>query len=139
MYSTATIRSMSDKASRAAARKNRKPYVPYDETEIKQLMPTDLPFLGDHVPDDWEAVGEAKFCDSFGLGTDHEPANSVPQWRTWMQSQPGMGFAVVEAGQFQCYVQAYQPPATRKLRRNPKRKGKPSLDAPVILLMRKAG
>ena len=123
MMSLGTIQRMSDQAARRAASQRRVPYVPYNEDEIDRMPPIPFPILGGHVPDGWTEVGDPIFVDSSGLGEDNEPALSVRRFLDTVRANMphGYGYGVVEAGQFQVYVQAYAPPAGYKARRHPAR------------------
>jgi hypothetical protein len=66
-----------------------------------------LPFLGDYVPPGWERTEtEEYFCDTSGMGQPGERALTQEEFLAKMEA--GYGYAVVEMGQFQCYVAQYQ-------------------------------
>ena len=77
--------------------------------------------MGDYAPQGWTAVGDAFMVDSSGFGADDEPALSVQRFKMKLTHDldKGYGYAIVESGQFQVYVQAYKPPANYKARRHP--------------------
>lgn len=65
------------------------------------------------VPAGWERVEDATwFADSSGWGRPGEPALAVielkDELRRHASDNPCHGFAIVECGQFQCYVGAYR-------------------------------
>lgn len=71
-----------------------------------------IPYIGNMRPKGFKAVGEPLFVDSSGFGRVGEPALTVEQARqTMMQmlkEHGGLAWAVVSAGQFQVYVQAFK-------------------------------
>lgn len=97
MFSGATIRAMSDRAAREAARAHRAPCVLYSAATVAQDI-VGLPFLGDYCPKSWTplfwkdvgATGAGSgyslrasadpedevqlFVDSSGFGSETEPA-----------------------------------------------------------------
>ncbi len=110
-----TIRQMADEAAEAAARDGSKPYVYWDSAEVDRLGVSPIPFLGSHVPEGWELVEEF-FVDSSGFGSPGEPAMTIPAFlervKRTIESAPDhyqvVGWAVVQAGQFQVYVGEYR-------------------------------
>lgn len=121
MMSLEAIRQMSAEAAERAAEENQTPYVYFSLDEIGNRAYRDapafpFPFLGDYVPDGWETDGESYFVDSSGLGADDEPALSVGRFAQEVLAREtaaradgvSLGWAVVEAGQFQVYVQCYR-------------------------------
>lgn len=115
MMSLSEIRRLSDEAAERAAEEKLIPYVPYSPEEVDRWARFPFPFIGSYVPDGWEKV-EEWFCDSSGFGTDDEPALSVRRFKevlkAYIRENPGHGFAVVEAGEFQVYVASFKK--TRK-------------------------
>lgn len=136
MFSSATIRSMSDRAAREAAHAHRAPCVLYSAATVAADI-VGLPFLGDYCPKSWtpliwtdlEALdmgdegGQAEtdepvelLVDSSGYGSEYEPALSRRQTErrliTLLEAVEGKGWtlgaAVSEAGQFQCYIRIYR-------------------------------
>ena len=119
MWSLETINHLNQQAARKARQAKKKPFVPALD-DIKAFPPFPFPNLGPHVPAGWEPVGEAKwFVDSSGWGRNDEPALSVEQFKAVLQlyigENPTHGFAIVESGQFQCYVSAFRPAAKGKV------------------------
>ena len=109
MMSLEAIRSMSQDAARNAAKRNQVPFTveAEDIADLKQSHRMPFPFLGDYVPKGWERTArEPMFVDSSGFGQDDEPAMSVNQFLDSLI--PGMGYAVIQTGQFQVYVAEYQ-------------------------------
>lgn len=116
MWSLETLDYLNRQAARKARSARREPYVPSLE-EIESFPPFPFPNLGPYVPEGWERVEEATwFADSSGWGQPDEPALAVSQLknelRQYVSDNPSHGFAIVEYGQFQCYVGAYRLRAT---------------------------
>ncbi len=99
---------MRDEAAEAAAVDGEQPYEPTSEVVARlQRVPSDwegcgidIPNFGDYVPDGWE-LGETYFVDKTGFD-DQGPALSIE--RFLVQMRVGLGYAMIEEGQFQCYV-----------------------------------
>ena len=110
MMSLEAIHSMSRQAAREASKSGTQPYVPFDGDEIDKMPPFPFPFLGTHCPKGWKKVGEPLFCDSSGFGDEREPALSIRRLKIILKDnlQFSYGYGIVEAGQFQCYVQAFK-------------------------------
>jgi hypothetical protein len=113
MFSLEVIIHLNNEAAREARRKKKEPHVPTPE-EIENFPPFPLPHLGPFMPPGWEQVEDAVwFADSSGWGRNDEPALSVGQLkealRQYAVENPGHGFGITEAGQFQCHVAAYRP------------------------------
>lgn len=115
MMDLATIRAMSRKAAREAARDRKHPLIVEQEDVEDALRALDLgfspglsfPFLGDYVPPGWKRTDrEPMFVDSSGFGQEGEPAMTIPAFVRALR--PGYGYAVIEAGQFQVYVAEYR-------------------------------
>ncbi len=67
-----------------------------------------IPHLGDYVPDGWDLV-DTHFVDSSGHGEEGEAALTFRQFvdivgTASTNSDPGVGWAIVSAGQFQVYI-----------------------------------
>jgi hypothetical protein len=116
MFSPQTIRDMSDKAAREAARKGKRPFVFYNEESVNG-PPWPFPFVGDYVAKGWEPYIEdgeplQLFADSSGFGGDNEPALSTRQLTIAIKrvmadaAKAGVtvGFALTQVGQFQAYI-----------------------------------
>ena len=112
MWSLGTLEYLNRQAARKARSSRREPYVPSLE-EIDNFPPFPFPNLGPYVPAGWERVEDATwYADSSGWGRTGEPALAVNQLkgelRRYASDNPRHGFAIVECGQFQCYVGAYR-------------------------------
>lgn len=70
-----------------------------------------IPYIGDYVPKGYRKVGHPLFVDTTGRGAPDEPALTVEQFLNSLK--PGLAYAIVEAGQFQAYVQAFRPPVRK--------------------------
>jgi hypothetical protein len=113
MWSLEMIEHLNQQAAKKARRQHNEPTVPTQE-EIESYPPFPFPQLGPYVSPGWERVeGPEWFVDSSGFGGDDEPALSVRQFkdvlRRYVTDNPDHGFAIVEAGQFQLYVNAFRP------------------------------
>lgn len=67
-----------------------------------------IPHLGNYVPDGWE-LEKSHFVDATGWGSPDEPAMTFDQFRTQIRMEDAnadepIGFAIIEAGQFQIYI-----------------------------------
>ena len=100
MMSLAQIAEESRKQARKAARLHKQPYI-FEEEDRAHLPPFPFPNIGDYRPKGWELVREL-FVDSSGFGSESEPALTVE--RFIRELKPGMGYAIIEAGEFQVYV-----------------------------------
>lgn len=117
MMSLQQIQDLSREKAAEAAERGLEPFI-VDEVDIERFkdqletgqLSFPFPFIGDYVPDGWETDGDPLFVDATGLGSESEPAMTV---RAFIHRlRPGIGYAIVEAGQFQVYVQAYVPVLT---------------------------
>jgi len=109
MMSLSQIHELSDSAARKARRHDKRPYIVWPgDTERMKSFP--FPFLGSYTPKGWKLV-ETYFVDATGLGNSNEPALTIDAFRSKLK--PGMGYAIVEAGQFQVVVGEYSPPKTK--------------------------
>ena len=118
MWSLQTIDYLNQQAARKARRGKKEPFVPVLD-QIAAFPPFPFPHLGPYVPAGWERAEETWFVDSSGWGKPGEPALSVEQFgdelRQYVNDNPDHGFAIVESGQFQCYVGAYRPAGVGKV------------------------
>lgn len=108
MMSGAEIRRIQREAAARAARQNLQPFVVWPEdVEHFQAHPEGFPFpfIGDYVPKGWRKVKD-HFVDSSGFGMEGEPALTARQFAQLLQ--PGRGYAITEAGQFQVYVGEFE-------------------------------
>lgn len=113
MMSGEQIHAVSDAAAVQAAEEEQRPFVYWDIAEVDSRQSFPFPNLGDYVPRGWVTVGDRYFCDSSGFGALDEPAMTACQLRSEIKrriaaSPSALGWAVVEVGQFQLYVQAYR-------------------------------
>jgi len=118
MWSLETLDYLNREAARKARNAKREPFVP-SLKDINNFPPFPFPNLGPYVPAGWERVEDAVwFVDSSGWGRSDEPALTVEQLknelRQYVGENPDHGFAIVECGQFQCYVSAFKPAAEGK-------------------------
>lgn len=115
MMSPSYIRQIAREAAETAAEQGQEPFVYFNAEEAIHDS-VRIPFLGDYVPEGWETIGDPLFVDSSGFGSASEPALTREQYRaavaerieTARSEGYTSGFAVVEAGQFQVYVQEYR-------------------------------
>ncbi len=107
MMNLSAIQALSDEAAEAAAAENLTPYVYWNTDEVDNQTQFPFPFIGSYKPEGWVEI-DRHFVDSSGFGQDDEWALSESQFinliRTRVEDHPGVGWAVVEAGQFQVYV-----------------------------------
>lgn len=118
MKSLDCIQEESDEAAVQAAEKNKEPYVFWDDADVDSNSARAIPNIGSYVPEGWEEYGDALFVDSSGFGGDREPALSIDQYTAKVKELiaeaddiPGpvtLGFAIVEVGQFQVYIQPFK-------------------------------
>jgi hypothetical protein len=112
MWSLEVINYLNNEQAKKARRQHKEPYVS-TLNEIENFPPFPFPNLGPFVPPGWEQVEDAVwFADSSGWGRDDEPALSVRQLkdelRRYIEENPGHGFGIIEAGQFQLYLAAFR-------------------------------
>ena len=112
MWSLEMIDYLNQEAARDARQQEREPYVPALH-DIAMMPPFPFPNLGPHVPPSWERVEDATwFVDSSGWGDPSEPALTAEEFRSdlraYIQEHPGHGFGIIECGQFQCHVAAFE-------------------------------
>ena len=110
MYDLHAIHAMSARAARASRRDGTLPLV-LSSAQIADAAAGrpgfKLPNIGNRRPRGWKLVAE-HFVDSSGWGEPGEPALTQQQFYDLLQ--PGHGYAVIETGQFQCYVGEFSPP-----------------------------
>jgi len=113
--SLAQIHSESQKAAQRAAKHHRHPLlVEAEDLEAWRSAGTfpdhlRFPNLGDYVPAGWRKVDEL-FCDCSGWGSPSEPA--LTQQQLLASLEPGKGYAITEAGQFQLYLGVFEKKET---------------------------
>ena len=111
MMSLTAIKEQNREAAAIAAAEGRTPFVFFEREEVRDTFPLPFPFLGDHRPEGWELIDE-HFADSSGLGAADEPALSMGQLLNLIEEKideahengQQVGWAIIEAGQFQVYV-----------------------------------
>lgn len=119
--SGATIREFQRDAAKKAARQHLTPFIverediaDWKENGVRSFP---FPFIGDYVPKGWDTVKDEEdqdvkyFVDSSGFGEDNEPALSLRRFVEKLE--PGFGYAVTEAGQFQVYVEKFHKIGSR--------------------------
>ena len=108
MMSLGTIQARNREVAERAAAEGFEPFVYFDTHDVDLTDNFPFPDLGDHRPDGWELV-DTHFADATGLGQSWEPALTPEQLRALIkerieESGQTVGWAVIEAGQFQVYV-----------------------------------
>jgi hypothetical protein len=113
MMSLEAIRRMNMEIAAEAAEQARIPYVPFAPDEVDYWPPFPIRNLGYHEPPDWVKTAQTWFVDKFGIGGEDEPALSLDQFkeeiRSYVAQHPGHGFGIVEEGEFQVVIAAFQP------------------------------
>jgi len=121
MMSLGYIQQISDEKAAEAAEQDKVPYVYFDLAEVDRLDSFPFPHLGDYVPEGWREYGGDGgrfFVDACGFGGPDDaggPALSINAFKREVKqiltvnalSGFEIGWAVVEAGQFQVYIQAF--------------------------------
>jgi hypothetical protein len=115
MMSLEYIREINRVQTNKARRHARKPWLPTPEQRKKlaegaslDSVGARLPHIGDYVPKGWVQWHEILFVDSSGCGAPGEPALTQSQLaKEIAKDRDGVAYAVIEAGQFQCYVARY--------------------------------
>ncbi len=110
MMSLQTIQKLQQDAHEDAAREGKMPYIveqeDIDAWREGRSLPVPFPFIGDYDPPGFTAEGEALFVDTSGFGEPGEPALTHEQM--FDKLVPGTGYALVEVGQFQAYIQPFR-------------------------------
>ena len=123
MMSTQQIVELSNRAARKAAREKKIPYTPANIEEIKEYATAGHPFpfpnLGSHIPRGWKLV-ETFMCDSSGFGSEDEPALTINGFRNKLLAdhEKGYGYAVVQAGEFQVIMGAFEERAVKSKKKS---------------------
>jgi hypothetical protein len=109
MMSLATIKELSRKAARQAAREHLIPLmVQAEDLDHIEIYIRHIPNLGTYAPEGYVKVDEY-FVDKTGLGYEDEPAMTFGAFcKRLKENGPGYGYAITEEGQFQIYVGVYQ-------------------------------
>ena len=105
MFDLDTIRAMNRKQATGARRANVEPYVIESESEVDGFPPFPFPNIGDYRPKGWKLVNKY-FVDSSGFGSNDEPALTTEQFKRKLKV--GMGYAIIEEGQFQVYIGEFE-------------------------------
>lgn len=108
MMDLATIASESRKAAGRAARAKKQPFIVEQDDLPWRHKSFPFPFIGNYTPRGWKKTENLYFVDSSGFGEPGEPALTVSQFAAKLRS--GFGYAIIEVGQFQVYIQEYTPP-----------------------------
>lgn len=110
MMSLETIEEVTRNANRKASAKNLTPYMIWPEDLIAwregRGFPMPFPMIGDYEPKGWKAVGEPLFVDTSGFGEPGELSLTLPQLLDELKQ--GRGYAFIEQGQFQSYLQPFE-------------------------------
>jgi hypothetical protein len=101
MMSLAAIKDLSEQAGKRAKREKKQPYIATKGYNGDARIPN----FGDYRPKGWTMVNE-HFVDKSGWGGEHEPALTIEKFLSMMK--PGYGYAMIEEGQFQCYVGEFE-------------------------------
>ena len=109
MMSGSQIADMSRQAARKAAREKKYPLI-VEAEDLKNgiawaMKILQFPFIGTWRPRGYTPTENLYFVDSSGWGSAGEAA--LTQEEFFAKLRPGFAYAVVEAGQFQVYVQEY--------------------------------
>jgi len=91
------INRLSEEAGKKAKRKTARPFIFRGDTNRVK----DIPNFGDYRPKGWKLVREL-FVDKSGFGREGEPAMTIGQFKNSLKV--GHGYAMIQEGQFQCYV-----------------------------------
>jgi len=109
MMSPETIKSMSREATQKAAERDLVPLMvaQEDKDDLDALYShmRAMPFLGDHLPAEYEKIDEL-FVDSSGMGSPEEAALTMEQFLDRVVAN--RAYAITSAGQFQIYVGEYK-------------------------------
>jgi len=76
------------------------------------MPPFPFPNIGSYRPKGWRLV-DRHFVDKSGYGSPHEPALTIQRFLRVLK--PGMGYAIIEEGEFQCYVGEFRQLEKRNL------------------------
>ena len=98
MMSLSAINAIAKKAGEKAAKQKREPLVAFEDGDEGVVK---CPNLGDYRPKGWELV-RGLFVDSSGFGGPGESALTLQQFLAEVKA--GMGYAIIEEGQFQIYI-----------------------------------
>ena len=101
MMDLQTLNDVNRTATRRAAERHTEPALwTGDRTGFR------VPLVGDRTPRGWRKTGrEDLFCDTSGWGNDSELALTTDQM--FAAFKIGMGYGVIESGQFQAHVREF--------------------------------
>jgi hypothetical protein len=102
MMSLEMIHQMNDEATNKAKKQLKRPYIARCDGDVDVRK---APFIGDYIPDGWRRTGNRFFVDNSGFGAPDEPALTFGQFLDRVKA--GYGYALVECGQFQIYIDEY--------------------------------
>ncbi len=102
MHTLYMIEQLSREAGERAAEENKEPLIAFCDKDSAVVR---CPNLGDYRPKGWELI-EKLFVDNSGFGSENEPALTVEQFMNKVKG--GLGYAVVESGQFQVYIGVFE-------------------------------
>ena len=102
MQSEASNRVKQIDAAVKAAKLKQEPLIAFTDGDEAVLK---CPDLGDYVPHGYKLI-ETLFVDNSGFGMDTEPALTIPQFLAKVKD--GLGYAIVEVGQFQVHIGVYR-------------------------------
>jgi hypothetical protein len=104
-----TIHDLSRKAARKAAREHKRPAMVELEDMDTLEIELRIPNLGDYRPRGYKLI-DTWFVDKSGFGVEPEPALTVRTMFARIRANgPGHGYAMIQEGQFQCYVGVFVP------------------------------
>lgn len=110
MLSPEYIHDESEKAAAEAAKFNHVPFIIWpgdiENWSAGKNLPIPFPTLGDYVAPGYEPEGDARMVDTSGFGADDEPALTLDQMFSWLET--GKAYAFITHGQFQSVIQCYR-------------------------------
>jgi hypothetical protein len=140
MMSSQQIARLSDEAAARSERSNTRPKAFSNVGSIDDIR--GVPFIGRYVAPGWRLIEHSELIvpadmregriegtwatepylmvDSSGFGGRDEPALSAHEFMRLIADNPGVGWGIVEAGQFQVVVGAFKPVAGEKPPRVPR-------------------
>lgn len=109
MMGIETIRQMNSERAMRAREEGLEPYVFDGVGEIDALTQFPFPHIGSHRPEGWSVREKTLFADSSGFGAPDEPALTPAQLKDELRRLveahgSDVGFAIIEAGQFQVHI-----------------------------------
>ncbi len=109
MMAPETINRVNDEQADNALKFHEIPYTVWpgdvDDWRNGKRLPLPFPHIGHHEPDGFTADGDPWMVDSSGFGSPGELA--LTQDQLFDKLQTGKAYAIVEAGQFQLYIQQF--------------------------------